>query len=70
MNPEELSQRLEKIEKQLGYALGNQLSIIELQENLNKRIADTSKYSGKMPEFMTVANFFLLSIVLYGLFYN
>ena len=35
MNPEELSKRLEKIEKQLGYALGNQLSI---QGNRIKRI--------------------------------
>lgn len=70
MNSEELSQRLEKLEKQLGYVLGNQLSILELQENLNKKIVDSSKYSEKMPEFMMIGNFLLLSVVLLGLFYN
>ena len=70
MNSEELSQRLEKLEKQLGYVLGNQLSILELQENLNKKIVNSSKYSAKMPEFMMIGNFLLLSVVLFGLFYN
>ena len=32
MNAEELSQRLKRLEQQMGYALGNQLSILELQE--------------------------------------
>ena len=34
MHPEELSTRLDKLEKQLCYAFGNQVSILEAQKKL------------------------------------
>lgn len=67
MNPEELSQRLEKIEKQMGYALGNQVSILELQEKLLSRIDESARKSFRKSELSVIMNYFLLSLVFYGL---
>jgi hypothetical protein len=36
MQSAEILQRLEKLEKQMSYALGNQMSILEQQEQLNE----------------------------------
>lgn len=67
MQSAEILQRLEKIEKQMSYALGNQMSILEQQEQLNKMMLKSAKKSGRRSEFAVILNYFLLSLVFYGL---
>ena len=67
MHPEELSTRLDKLEKQLGYALGNQVSILEAQEKLIVKLNQIDIKSAKKNELSVILNYFLLSLVFYGL---
>lgn len=63
MDSEELSKRLERLETQMGYSLGNQVSILEQQELLNKKL---SKKLSRKSEVSVILNYFLLSLVFYG----
>jgi hypothetical protein len=67
MQSAEILQRLEKLEKQMSYALGNQMSILEQQEQLNRMMAKYAKNSCRKSEFAVMLNYFLLSLVFYGL---
>ena len=63
MNPEELSKRLERLETQMGYSLGNQVSILEQQGILNKKLTKKPK---RKSEVAVILNYFLLSLIFYG----
>lgn len=67
MKSEELSKRLEKLEKQMGYALGNQVSILETQEKLLGKLSEFHRKPTKQNEFSIILNYFLMSLVFYGL---
>lgn len=67
MQSTEILQRLEKIEKQMSYALGNQMSILKQQEQLNKMMVKSTKKPDRKSEFAVILNYFLLSLVFYGL---
>lgn len=67
MQSTEILQRLEKIEKQMTYSLGNQISILEQQEQLNKIMVKSTNKSSRKSEFAVILNYFLLSLVFYGL---
>ena len=69
MNSEQLSQKLEKLEKQMGYALGNQVSILELQEELNTKIIRKFRRASIKNRFSVLLNYFLLSLILCSLVY-
>ena len=63
MSLEELSKRLERLEQQMGYSLGNQVSILEQQELLNNKLG---KKLAMKSEISAILNYFLLSLVFYG----
>ena len=67
MSPTELSQRIEKLEKQMGYSLGNQVSILELQSKLSSQIERANRKPASKNEFSVILNYFLASLVFYGL---
>ena len=67
MNPEELSTRLDKLEKHVGYALGNQVSILEAWEKLVAKLNQIDKKTANKNELSVIVNYFLLSLVFYGL---
>ena len=70
MSPEELAERLEKLEKQMGYSLGNQVSILEMQNKVSNQIQKLEQNPASKNEFSIILNYFLASLVFYGLIHT
>ena len=67
MNPEELSERLDRLEKHMSFVLGNQVSILEAQEELLAKLNRTNRKPATKNEFLVMLNYFLFSLAFYGL---